>query len=110
MSAKLSLRDLVKEEMKLYDSVLIHPCFVLCISHLIADAILCSRENKTKILELLRDAWATDRRAEWSIWMVYSKVEMPHHYISSGGEDSSYHSVRGRGKGPILRKLTDDVR
>ncbi|KAG4943963.1 hypothetical protein JHK85_048609 [Glycine max] len=42
------------------------------------------RDNKTKILEFLHDAWAKDRKAEWSIWMVYSKVEMPHHYINSG--------------------------
>ncbi|XP_057501083.1 uncharacterized protein LOC130785064 isoform X3 [Actinidia eriantha] len=31
------------------------------------------RANETKISEFLRDAWANDRRAEWSIWMVYSK-------------------------------------
>ncbi|KAK4564158.1 hypothetical protein RGQ29_006303 [Quercus rubra] len=66
------------------------------------------RVNKTKILELLRDAWANDRRAEWSIWMVYSKVEMPHgpnQYMSH--KSSSYHSVNG--KSLSLRKLTDAV-
>ncbi|KAF3971766.1 hypothetical protein CMV_004676 [Castanea mollissima] len=66
------------------------------------------RVNKTKILELLRDAWANDRRAEWSIWMVYSKVEMPHgpiQYMSR--KSSSYHSVNG--KSLSLRKLTDTV-
>ncbi|KAG8654854.1 hypothetical protein MANES_05G186300v8, partial [Manihot esculenta] len=31
------------------------------------------RVNNTKILEFLSDAWAKDRRNEWSIWMVYSK-------------------------------------
>ncbi|XP_059650912.1 uncharacterized protein LOC132297640 [Cornus florida] len=61
------------------------------------------RANKIKILENLRDAWANDRKAEWSIWMVYSKVEMPHQY--SGVDDSSYHSVRGK---LLLRKLTED--
>ncbi|CAI0401594.1 unnamed protein product [Linum tenue] len=47
------------------------------------------RENKVQILEFLRDGWSKDRRAEWSIWMVYSKVDMPHHYISSGNDDTS---------------------
>ncbi|KAJ8763820.1 hypothetical protein K2173_003602 [Erythroxylum novogranatense] len=64
------------------------------------------RANKTKILELLRDAWTRDRRAEWSIWMVYSKVEMPHQYISSGADDISNHGVYKRVS--ALRKLTDD--
>ncbi|WCJ24939.1 Protein FAM135B [Euphorbia peplus] len=54
------------------------------------------RKNKTKILEFLRDSWAKDLRAEWSIWMVYSKVEMPHHYISSGNPDSSHYVVDKR--------------
>ncbi|CAN8311886.1 unnamed protein product [Cochlearia groenlandica] len=49
------------------------------------------RENNKKILEYLRDIWTKDRRAEWSIWMVYSKVEMPHHFIS-GMDDTSNHS------------------
>ncbi|CAK9175682.1 unnamed protein product [Ilex paraguariensis] len=62
--------------------------------------------NKTKVLEVLRDAWANDRRAEWSIWMVYTKVEMPHQYIISEVDESSYHGVRG--KAPVLRKLADD--
>ncbi|KAF8377185.1 hypothetical protein HHK36_030558 [Tetracentron sinense] len=64
------------------------------------------RVNKTKILEFLRDAWANDRRAEWSIWMVYSKVQMPHHYLSSGVDESSHHSLRG--KVSIPRKLIED--
>ncbi|KAF6163663.1 hypothetical protein GIB67_036123 [Kingdonia uniflora] len=64
------------------------------------------RSNRTKILEVLRDAWASDRRAEWSIWMVYSKVEMPHHYLRSGVDDSSQHSIRG--KSLISRKLNHD--
>uniref|UniRef100_A0A1J3IMM7 DUF676 domain-containing protein n=1 Tax=Noccaea caerulescens TaxID=107243 RepID=A0A1J3IMM7_NOCCA len=49
------------------------------------------RDNNTKVLDYLRDIWRKDRRAEWSIWMVYSKVEMPHHFIS-GMEDTSTHS------------------
>ncbi|KAK3000770.1 hypothetical protein RJ639_020617, partial [Escallonia herrerae] len=54
------------------------------------------RGNKTKVLEFLRDAWANDRRAEWSIWMVYSKVEMPHQYISSEVDESTYYGVHGK--------------
>ncbi|KAF5181114.1 hypothetical protein FRX31_029298 [Thalictrum thalictroides] len=64
------------------------------------------RANKTKILEFLRDAWASERRAEWSIWMVYSKVEMPHHYLRSGLDGSSNHSARG--KVLMSRRLNDD--
>ncbi|KAK3021189.1 hypothetical protein RJ639_046603 [Escallonia herrerae] len=64
------------------------------------------RGNKTKVLEFLRDAWANDRRAEWSIWIVYSKVEMPHQYISSEVDESTYYGVHG--KAPVMRKLTDD--
>ncbi|XP_034896961.1 uncharacterized protein [Populus alba] len=52
------------------------------------------RANKITILEFLRDVWTKDRRAEWSIWMVYSKVDMPHQYISSGTDDSFYHGHR----------------
>lgn len=69
--------------------------------------LLHHRSNKTKILEFLRDSWAKDRRAEWSIWMVYSKVEMPHHYISSGNDDSPHHSVQKRVS--TLLKMSDDV-
>ncbi|XP_057958996.1 uncharacterized protein LOC131151678 isoform X2 [Malania oleifera] len=62
--------------------------------------------HRSKITEFLRDAWASDRRAEWSIWMVHSKVEMPHHYLSSGNNDSSFSGVRG--KVSSLRKLNVD--
>ncbi|KAJ4915317.1 putative serine esterase family protein [Raphanus sativus] len=62
------------------------------------------RENNTKILEYLRDIWTRDRRAEWSIWMVYSKVEMPHHFIS-GMDDTSNHSSHKRATSVL--KLND---
>ncbi|GMH21546.1 hypothetical protein Nepgr_023388 [Nepenthes gracilis] len=88
---------------------------LLCAAHTIGSQILYlwntflsfHRSNKTKILELLRDTWANDRRAEWSIWMVYSKVEMPHHYISSMAEDTYFHGGNCA-KVSVLRKLTDD--
>ncbi|XP_021762712.1 protein FAM135A-like isoform X2 [Chenopodium quinoa] len=65
------------------------------------------RANKTKVMEYLRESWANDRRTEWSIWMVHSKVEMPHHFISSRSDEAS---LRGglRGKVAVLRKLADD--
>ncbi|KAJ4952502.1 hypothetical protein NE237_029334 [Protea cynaroides] len=64
------------------------------------------RANKTKILEFLRDAWANDRRAEWSIWMVYAKVQMPHHYLSNGNDGLSQHIKRG--KVSIAKKINGD--
>ncbi|KAL2515841.1 putative serine esterase family protein [Forsythia ovata] len=64
------------------------------------------RANKTKILEFLCNQWAIDRKAEWSIWMVHTKVEMPHQYVSSEVDESSYHALHGRA--PVLRKLTGD--
>lgn len=63
------------------------------------------RANTTKTLDFLRDAWASDRRAEWSIWMVYSKVEMPHHVLRSGLDESSHGT---RGKSLMSRKLNHD--
>ncbi|KAH9611300.1 hypothetical protein KSS87_023662 [Heliosperma pusillum] len=65
------------------------------------------RANKSKITEYLRESWANDRKTEWSIWMVHSKVEMPHHYISSRGDESLHHGGL-RGKVSVLRKLIDD--
>ncbi|XP_043811132.1 uncharacterized protein LOC110610261 isoform X3 [Manihot esculenta] len=64
------------------------------------------RVNKTKILEFLSTKWAEDRRAEWSIWMVCSKVEMPHHYISRRNKDFSHPTVPKRVAS--LWKLPDD--
>ncbi|KAL2637848.1 hypothetical protein GLYMA_06G090300v4 [Glycine max] len=64
------------------------------------------RDNKTKILGFLCDSWAKDRKAEWSIWMLYSKVEMPHHYINSKSEESSHRGVHRRVSS--LWKLPDD--
>ncbi|MED6193113.1 hypothetical protein PIB30_015998 [Stylosanthes scabra] len=48
------------------------------------------RENKTKIMEFLRNSWAEEQRIEWSIWMVYSKVAMPHQPKSNGAERHVY--------------------
>lgn len=64
------------------------------------------RANNRKILKYLRDTWAKDRRAEWSIWMVYSKVEMPHHYLNSGIDEPSKNGVHKRVSS--LLKLNDD--
>ncbi|KAL0355977.1 UNVERIFIED_CONTAM: hypothetical protein Sradi_4044600 [Sesamum radiatum] len=64
------------------------------------------RANTKKILEFLRNQWAVNRKAEWSIWMVHTKVDMPHQYISSLVDASAYHGLHGRLAVP--RKLTDD--
>ncbi|XP_051133330.1 uncharacterized protein LOC127252978 isoform X2 [Andrographis paniculata] len=64
------------------------------------------RVNVKKILEFLCEEWAVDRQTEWSIWMVHTKVEMPHQHVSSMSEDSS--SNGSRGKTLSLRKLTRD--
>ncbi|ESW09271.1 hypothetical protein PHAVU_009G113900 [Phaseolus vulgaris] len=63
------------------------------------------RDNKTKIIGLLHEAWAKDRKSEWSIWMLYSKVEMPHHYINSKGDETSQRVPR---RVSSLWKLPDD--
>nr|GMC72134.1 protein FAM135B-like [Ipomoea batatas] len=57
-------------------------------------------------MDFLREQWAIDRRAEWSIWMIYSNVEMPHQYISSNVDKSFYLRTRGRAR--VLKKLTED--
>ncbi|XP_008781421.1 uncharacterized protein LOC103701215 isoform X2 [Phoenix dactylifera] len=54
------------------------------------------RINKIRIIEHLFDAWASDRKAEWSIWMVHSKIEVPHRYLRSGEDDSSHHNGLGK--------------
>lgn len=81
-------------------------CAYCCISQLQKQTFASDQDNKTKILEHLRDHWTIDQRAEWSIWMIYSKVEMPHQYISAV-DDSSYHGFHRRA--PVLRKITEDV-
>ncbi|GAV67360.1 DUF676 domain-containing protein/DUF3657 domain-containing protein [Cephalotus follicularis] len=74
------------------------------ISYLWNTFLVFHRANKTKILEHLCDTWANDRRAEWSIWMVYSKVEMPHRYMNSGVNEASHRGLRG--KALSLRRLS----
>ncbi|PNY13108.1 hypothetical protein L195_g009756, partial [Trifolium pratense] len=65
------------------------------------------RENKTKILEFLRKSWAIDRRTEWSIWMVYSKVAMPHQYLHNRVEGTPLHHGVHRSS-LSMRRLIDD--
>ncbi|KAK4271109.1 hypothetical protein QN277_019849 [Acacia crassicarpa] len=64
------------------------------------------RENKMMIMEFLHNSWANDRRAEWSIWMVYSRVEMPHRYLSSR---TSFHGSFLRRSLSIRRSKDDPV-
>ncbi|KAK1323856.1 hypothetical protein QJS10_CPA02g00461 [Acorus calamus] len=44
----------------------------------------------------LEEAWANDRKTEWSIWMVHSKIDIPHRYLRSGVDEPSHHSVLAR--------------
>ncbi|ONM34049.1 Putative serine esterase family protein [Zea mays] len=61
--------------------------------------------NKTKILDYLHDAWAIGRKAEWSIWTIHSKIEIPHRYLQSMSDDSPHrYSLRVSGS----RKFHDD--
>ncbi|KAH6757001.1 putative serine esterase family protein, partial [Perilla frutescens var. hirtella] len=64
------------------------------------------RANKRKILEFLCNQWAIDRKSEWSIWMVHSKVKMPEQYIGCLVDESSYQPVHGRPE--IPQKITGD--
>ncbi|XP_042003199.1 protein FAM135B-like isoform X2 [Salvia splendens] len=64
------------------------------------------RANAKKILEYLCNQWAVDRKAEWSIWMVYTKAEIPHQYISSVVDDTAIRGLRGRGSS--VRNLACD--
>ncbi|KAL1353069.1 hypothetical protein HN51_017001 [Arachis hypogaea] len=76
------------------------------LTHLWSVFLKFHRNNKTKILEFLRDTWAKDRKAEWSIWMVYSKVEMPHHHTKSESDESSHHG--GHRRVPSLLKVSEE--
>ncbi|XP_078434063.1 uncharacterized protein LOC144705326 isoform X2 [Wolffia australiana] len=64
------------------------------------------RNNRTKILEHLREAWSADRKAEWSIWMIHSVMAVPHRYLRSGSNESSHYSVLGKVSMP--RRFGDD--
>ncbi|CAD6255249.1 unnamed protein product [Miscanthus lutarioriparius] len=52
------------------------------------------RTHKVKILDYLHDMWDIDRKAEWSIWIIHSKIEIPHRYLRSMNEDSPRHLIR----------------
>ncbi|EEF43562.1 conserved hypothetical protein [Ricinus communis] len=77
---------------------------ILDFLHLLGDQILhlwnaflmFHRANKTKILEFLHDVWNDGRRAEWSIWMIHTKVERPLNFLSSGIGAPSLHGLHGK--------------
>jgi hypothetical protein len=81
-----------------------HTCYVCYVQQCSLDLF---RVNKTKILEYLHDAWAIDRKAEWSIWTVHSKIEIPHRYLRSMNDESSHRHSLLRVSGS--RKFHDDV-
>lgn len=59
------------------------------------------------ILEYLRSQWVIDRKSEWSMWIVHTKVKMPEQYVGCWVDESSYHPVHGRPA--IPQKITGDV-
>jgi hypothetical protein len=60
-----------------------------------------------KILDYLHDIWDVDRKSEWSIWIVHSKIEIPHRYMHSVSDSSSpRHSLR---RVSSSKKLHHDV-
>nr|XP_043633242.1 uncharacterized protein LOC122604412 [Erigeron canadensis] len=50
------------------------------------------RDNKERILEQLHDVWNNDRRTEWSIWIISSKVETHRYYDSNNGLLGQVHA------------------
>ncbi|XP_058088342.1 uncharacterized protein LOC131235214 [Magnolia sinica] len=86
-----------------------HRLALFCINSLLFNfypSLRQKRTNRARILEFLRDVWANDRKAEWSIWMVHSRIEVPHRYLRSAVDEASHHSVLGRVSLP--RKSSDD--
>ncbi|XP_015688852.1 uncharacterized protein LOC102699930 isoform X2 [Oryza brachyantha] len=64
------------------------------------------RENKIKIMNHLHSIWDADRKSEWSIWIVHSKVDIPHRYLRSlSGKSSPRHSLL---RSPSSRKSHPD--
>ncbi|KAG6403973.1 hypothetical protein SASPL_136207 [Salvia splendens] len=82
---------------------------LLCdqVSYLWSIFLKFHRANKRMILEYLRSQWVIDRKSEWSMWIVRTKVKMPEQYIGCWVDESSYHPVHGRPA--IPQKITGDV-
>ncbi|KAJ1686214.1 hypothetical protein LUZ63_017604 [Rhynchospora breviuscula] len=64
------------------------------------------RMNRFKIVDYLHETWANDRKTEWSIWTVHSKIEIPHRYLRSGTDESSHRNSIG--KMVASRKIPED--
>lgn len=58
-------------------------------------------------MDYLHETWATDRKTEWSIWMVRSKADIPHRYLKSKSDGS--YNLNVPGKVSPVRKMSDDV-
>ncbi|KAL5670092.1 hypothetical protein ACJX0J_022313, partial [Zea mays] len=52
------------------------------------------RTHKDKVMGYLHDMWDINRKAEWSIWIIHSKIEIPHRYLRSMNDDSPRHLIR----------------
>ncbi|XP_042017029.1 protein FAM135B-like isoform X1 [Salvia splendens] len=81
---------------------------LLCdqVSYLWSIFLKFHRANKRMILEYLRSQWVIDRKSEWSMWIVHTKVKMPEQYIGCWVDESLYHPVHGRPA--IPQKITGD--
>jgi hypothetical protein len=49
------------------------------------------RTHRVKILDYLHAIWDFDRKSEWSIWIIHSKIDIPHRYLRSMTDDSPRH-------------------
>ncbi|XP_042427515.1 protein FAM135B-like isoform X1 [Zingiber officinale] len=63
------------------------------------------RINRVKILEHLLGVWSMDRKVDWSVWVVHSKMEVPNHYLRNGSNESSHHNITGK---VAVRKANDE--
>ncbi|TVU26745.1 hypothetical protein EJB05_29305 [Eragrostis curvula] len=80
----IMLYNLSKEELlELFETV-------SCQVSLIWNAFLnFHRVQRIKILDYLQSVWDDDRKAEWSIWIIHSNIEIPHRYLRGMTDDSS---------------------
>nr|XP_034568601.1 protein FAM135A-like [Setaria viridis] len=49
------------------------------------------RTHRVKILDYLHAIWDFDRKAEWSIWIIHSKIDIPHRYLRTMNDGSPRH-------------------
>lgn len=85
-----------------------HPyASLLVLKYSSTNMLVCSRTNRIRILEYLRDTWVNNQRSEWSVWMVKSEIDVPHRYLRSGVDVASQFSILGRVS--LTRRTSEDV-